>query len=114
MIGYEQFHQIKALQARGLSAGRIAQQTDISEKTVRVWMGRESYTMNRGTQPRAKKLDAYKDHITRLLVECDSYSATQLFDKLRRDGYEGSYTGCTKTLFSRRAKPLRSISANVV
>ena len=92
MIGYEQFHQIKALQARGLSAGRIAQQTDISEKTVRLWMGRESYTMNRGTQPRAKKLDAYKDHITRLLVECDSYSATQLFDKLRRDGYEGSYT----------------------
>ncbi len=92
MIGYEQFHQIKALQARGLGAGQIARQTGVSEKTARLWMGRERYEPSRGSRPRPGKLDAYKDRIGRLLVECDSYTATQIFDKLEQDGYEGSYT----------------------
>ncbi len=92
MISYEQFHQIKALQARGLSAGQIAQQAGMSEKTARLWMGREHYEMKRKPQSQTKKLDGYKDRIGQLLVEFDSYSARQIFDKLLQDGYDGGYT----------------------
>lgn len=92
MISYEQFHRIKALQASGLSAGQIASRTGISEKTARLWMGRERYEPKRRPPPRPGKLSAWTGRIGELLVECDSYTAVQIFDKLRAEGYEGSYT----------------------
>jgi len=103
MISYEQFHQIKALQACGLSAGQIASRAGISEKTARLWMNRERYEPSRGPRPRSGKLDVWKDRIGQLLVECDSYTAVQMFDKLRQDGYEGSYTLVKE--YVRRVRP---------
>lgn len=92
MIDYEQFHQVKALQGCGLSAGQIASRTGISEKTARLWMGRERYEPKRRSTDRPGKLDAWTGRIGQLLVECDSYTAVQIFDKLRADGYAGGYT----------------------
>ena len=91
MISYEQFHQIKEMQARSLTAGQIAHQIAISEKTVRLWMGRERYEpTSRPSRP--SKLDPYADRVNQLLAECDSYTAVQICEKLWQDGYQGAYT----------------------
>lgn len=92
MINYEQFHQIKALQASDLTAGQIALQTQISENTVRLWMKRERYEPKRSSRPRSSKLDPYKPHIAQLRHECEALTAVQIFAKLQQDGYQGSYT----------------------
>ena len=92
MISYEQFHQIKALQSRGLSAGQIARQMKISEKTVRLWMPRDSYAPQRPAVSRSGKLSGYHDRIAQLLREFEGYSAVQIFQKLQAEGYDGGYT----------------------
>jgi transposase len=106
MISYEQFHQIKALQERGLSAGQIARDMSISEKTARLWMVRERYEPSRPKSTPQSKLDTYKDHIAKLLRQFDGYSAVQIFQKLQEDGYEGGYTLVKE--YVRKIRPKKS------
>lgn len=106
MITYEQFHHIKSLQQRGQSAGQIAQQIPVSEKTVRLWMGRGDYQPSRPKKKRSSKLDPYKDRIIQLLAEFQGYTAQQIFQKIQEDGYDGGYTLLKQ--YVRKIRPSKS------
>jgi len=107
MITYHQFHHIKSLQQHGQSAGQIASQVGITEKTARLWMGREHYQPARPAKPQTSKLDPYKDRIAELLAQFSGYTAQQIFQKLHEvDNYEGSYTLVKEYL--RKIRPRKS------
>jgi transposase len=107
MITYHQFHHIKSLQQHGQSAGQIASQVGISEKTARLWMSREHYQSSRPAKPQTSKLDPCKDRIAELLAQYSSYTAQQIFQKLQEeDNYQGSYTLVKEYL--RKIRPRKS------
>lgn len=90
MIDYEQFCRIKAYKEEGLKAGQIATKLGLDHRTVSKWMGRSSF------QPklpgcRSSKLDPYKDDILGML-ERHPYTARQIFQKIREQGFGGGYT----------------------
>jgi hypothetical protein len=63
MIDYQQFCQIKDLQAReGLKVSQIAGALGLDPKTVAYWLGQERFRPRRAT-PRASKLDPFKPQI---------------------------------------------------
>lgn len=93
MITYHQFHQIKSLQENGQSAGQIASQVGITEKTARLWMSREHYQPSCPAKPLPGKLDPYKGRIAELIAQFNGYTAQQIFQKLlKEESYEGGYT----------------------
>lgn len=92
MIDFHTFNEIKSLQAQGLSAGQIARQLLRNRKTVKAWMKRERFRARQAAPGRAGKMEPYKRTIRFLLAECGSYSAQQIFQRLREEGYPGGYT----------------------
>jgi transposase len=90
MIDYHRFCQIKDLHERqGLNASQIAQEVALDRRTVAYWLTQDHF---RPRTPRrhASKLDPFKPDIVRRL-ERHPYSATQVFQRLREDGFAGSY-----------------------
>lgn len=91
MISAECFMQLRRLHDREhLSIPQIAHVLKLNVKTVAAWVPLTHY------QPRAKikrpsKLDAHKATVTRLLDQC-GYSAVQVFQRLRTQGYTGGYS----------------------
>ncbi|MEN8133303.1 MAG: IS21 family transposase [Pseudomonadota bacterium] len=91
MISYETYCRIHdAVQRHGLSVAQIARKLDLDPKTVAKWVKAKSFTPRQGTT-RPSKLDPYKTQIVRWL-EAHDYSATQIFQRLRENGYEGGYS----------------------
>jgi len=91
MIDYHQFCQIKDLHAReGLKAAQIAGVLGLDPKTVAYWLGQERFRTRRST-PRASKLDPFKPQI-RQMLEKYPYSAAQVWQRLREQGFEGGYS----------------------
>ena len=91
MIGYEQFLQLrKLLDEEKCSARRAAEVLGLNVKTVLSWADRMAYTPRR-MSGRASLLDAYKDEVVRRLHQ-HPYSATQVFQQLREQGYTGGYS----------------------
>jgi transposase len=91
VIDYATYCHIHALHRdRGLRATQIAQELNLHPDTVARWLREPTFKPRTSTR-RPSKLDPYKGHIVRWL-ERHPYSAAQLLDRLRPQGYDGGYT----------------------
>ena len=88
MIDYETFARIHDCRDRqGLTIVQIARALGLNRKTVAKWLARPRYTPQQ-RHPRSSVLDPFKGRITRLL-DTHPYSAQQIFQRLREEGYRG-------------------------
>jgi len=91
MIDYETFCKIRDYrEQRGLKVAQIAQALGLDQRTVAKWLAEPRFRPRRCAS-RASKLDPYKAQI-RQWLEAHPYSAQQVFQRLREDGFKGSYT----------------------
>ncbi len=103
MIDYETYRRIKQYQQEGLKAGQIAQKLDLDTRTVESWLDESQYRQRKQSES-SSKLDPYKDDIVSLL-EKHPYTATQIYQRLQEDGYEGSYSLVKQ--YVRKVRPKR-------
>ena len=88
MIDYETFCKIHDCHHRqGLTVVQTARSLGLHRSTVATWLARARFTRRR-SQPRPSKLDPFKPSIIRLL-DTHPYSAQQIFQRLREEGYRG-------------------------
>ena len=91
MIDYHRFCQIKDLHAhQGLHASQIAKALALDPRTVSYWLAQEHFRP-RTPRQHPSKLDPFKAQIVRLL-ERYPYSAAQVFQRLREQGFDGGYS----------------------
>jgi transposase len=104
MISYEAFCKIQDYhQHRGLTVPQIARELRLDPKTVAKWIQAKNYRP-RASSPRSSKLDPFKSRVVRLL-ESHPYSATQVFQRLREEGYGGGFSILKD--YVRKVRPLR-------
>lgn len=88
MISYAIWQQLRHLRDdKGLTPAQIAEETGLDPKTVRRWLALERYEPRKPTLRRGK-LDPFKPRIRRML-EQHPYSAAQILEEIRREGYSG-------------------------
>jgi transposase len=91
MIDYETYCKIKDCHERqGLTIAQSARALGLHAQTVAKWV-RCSHYQARHSMPRASRLDPFKARIVRLL-ETHPYSAQQIFQRLREEGFAGGAT----------------------
>ena len=91
MIDYETFCKIRdAHEQQGLNAEQIAQSLGLDRRTVAKWLAEPRFRA-RQSSVRASKLDPYKARI-RQWLEAHRYSAQQVLQRLREEGFEGGYS----------------------
>lgn len=91
MIDYDLFSKIKTLtHNEDLSIPQIAGVLDLDKRTVAKWIDEPRYRQ-RISAPRQSKLDPYKQEIVRML-ETYPYSAEQIFQRIKDNGFEGGIT----------------------
>jgi transposase len=91
VINYETFCRIHDCHDRqGLSIAQIARELGLHPRTVAKWLARARFEPRRSAKRRSV-LDPFKGRITRLL-DTHPYSAQQIFQKLREEGYRGGAT----------------------
>jgi transposase len=104
MIDYETFCKIRQLfDQKKLKVSQIAAELQLDLRTVRHWVRQRSYQRRRGIR-RSSKLDPFKGPILASL-ERHPYTAQQLFQQLRAQGYQGGYTILKR--FVRQVRPTR-------
>lgn len=104
MISYEKFCKIQDYhQHQGLTVTQIARVLGLDPKTVAKWIQVKNYRP-RATSPRTSKLDPFKSQVVRLL-ESHPYSATQVFQRLREEGYGGGFSILKD--YVRKVRPVR-------
>jgi transposase len=104
MIDYETFCRLRQLRdEQGLKISQIAAQLDLDPKTVAQWIERATYQQRQGRR-RSSKLDAFKEQI-KTLVERHPYTAQQILQQLRHQGYTGGYSILKE--FVRQVRPVR-------
>lgn len=90
MIGYETFCKIRELaDQKHLSVAQIAGELDLDLKTAEKWVQRSSYQRRRASK-RPSKLDLFKGQVVAML-EGHPYTAQQIFQELKTQGYSGGY-----------------------
>jgi transposase len=91
VIDYETYCRIRFLHdQKGLKASQIAQELNLDSQTVSKWIHQTRY-QPRQTPQRPSKLDPFKGQIVALL-ERYSYTAQQILQQLRPQGYAGGYS----------------------
>jgi transposase len=91
VIDYEMFCKIHDCHDRqGLTIAQTARALGLHPRTVATWLARLHFEPRR-SRPRSSVLDPFKSHITRLL-DTHPYSAQQIFQRLREEGYGGGVT----------------------
>ena len=91
MITDHCFCQIKPLHdQQGLTAAQIARELALDPRTVAYWLAQEHFRP-RKSSTRHSKLDPFKTDIVRML-EKYPYSAAQVFQHLREQGFGGGYS----------------------
>lgn len=91
MIDFELFARIKNYhEQKGLSVNQIAEELELDPRTVSKWL-KENRFRQRAQALRPSKLDPFKGSIVRML-ESHTYSAAQIFQKIREEGFDGGYT----------------------
>ena len=91
MIDYETFSKIHDCHDRqGLTIAQTARALGLHPQTVSAWLARPRFEPRR-SPPRGSVLDPFKPRITRLL-DTHPYSAQQIFQRLREEGYCGGMT----------------------
>ena len=112
MIDYETFMQIKTChEHKGLTCPQIARALGLDERTVRKLLNQKRYGPRKSSW-HSSKLDPFKDQIIRLL-ETHSYSATQIFQRIREENYDGGYTivkEYVRKIRPRRVEPFLKLS----
>jgi transposase len=102
MIDYETFCRLRQLyDEAGLKVSQIATELQLDPKTVERWVKQKSYQPRQGAK-RASKLDPFKKHVTAQL-ERHPYTAQQILQQLREQGYAGGYSILKE--FVRRVRP---------
>jgi transposase len=105
VIDYHTFCQIRLLRdERGLSIRQIARELKLGRKTVRRWIQRQRFEPRQPSPKRPSKLDPFRGRVVHLLHQ-HPYSVPQLLQRLRAEGYTGSYT--ILRLFARQVRPHR-------
>ena len=91
MIDYAGFCQIKHLhEQQGLSASQIAATLALDPRTVAYWLTQERFRPRKPHQ-HASMLNPFKAQIVRMLDKYP-YSAAQVFERLREQGFDGGYS----------------------
>jgi len=91
MIDFELFSRIKNYhEQKGLSARQIAEELGLDPRTVSKWL-KENRFRQRAPVCRPSKLDPFKGSIVRML-ETHPYSAAQILQRIREEGFEVGYT----------------------
>jgi transposase len=91
VIDYETFCRIHDCHDRqGLTIAQTACELGLHPQTVAKWLARARYERRR-SRLRSSVLDPFKGRITRLL-DTHPYSAQQIFQRLREEGYGGGVT----------------------
>ena len=112
MIDYETFCRIRDYhEQRALKVEQIAQALGLDRRTVAKWIAEPRFRP-RQSAPRASKLDPYKSRI-RQWLESHPYSARQVFQRLREDGFKGGYSivkDYVRTVRPRRAPAFLTLS----
>lgn len=91
MIGYEQFQRLHYLyKQQGLTVPQIGREMGLNVKTVARWLSAETFQPRKRNQT-VGKLSPFKDMIRRW-VEQYPFSARQILQRLREQGYAGGYT----------------------
>jgi transposase len=104
MIDYETFCKIRDYQGQqGLKAEQIARELGLDGRTVSRWIDEPRYRPRQSTQ-RTSKLDPYKGLI-RQWLESHDYSAQQILQRLREEGFEGGYSIVKE--YVRKVRPRR-------
>jgi transposase len=103
MIDYETFCQIHQLHQKGLKVSQIAEELKLDPKTVERWINQARY-QPRQTPKRPSKLDPFKGQIVAML-ERHPYTAQQILQQLRPQGYVGGYSILKE--FVHRVRPPR-------
>lgn len=104
MIRYEVFCRLRQLHdQKGLKASQIAEELQLDPKTVGRWIDKRTYQPRQGNKRRSK-LDSFKGQIGALL-ERHPYTAQQLLQRLRQQGYAGGYSILKD--FVRQVRPVR-------
>jgi transposase len=111
MISYDLFCEIKKYQNQGLKPSQIAEKLALDLRTATVWMNRKSYRQRKQSK-KESKLDPFKDHIISRM-ETYPYSAVQIFQGIREDGFTGGYTivkDYVKKIRPKKVKPFLTLS----
>lgn len=90
MITAEAYMDIKALHRDGLSCREIAARLGIDRRTVKRHLEREGLPAYERKERTPSKVAAYSA-VIKSFVEEDNYKATWIYDKLKQQGYSGSY-----------------------
>jgi len=91
MIDYACFCQIKHLhEQQRLSSSQIAATLSLDPRTVAYWLTQERFR-SRKPRARTRKLDPFKAQMVRML-ETYPYSAAQIWQRLREQGFDGGYS----------------------
>jgi transposase len=91
VIDYETFAKIHDCHDRqGLTIAQTARALGLHPQTVATWLKRPRFERRR-SRPRGSILNAFKSRITRLL-DTHPYSAQQILQRLREEGYDGGIT----------------------
>ena len=91
MISYELFCKIKHYRDRdGLNKSQIAKALSLDLRTVEKWLGEKQF-QQRKSSSRPSKLDPFKSSIV-MMLETHPYSAKQVFQRIREEGFTGGYT----------------------
>jgi transposase len=87
MVNYKTYCEILTMHQQHLRPAQIAAMLGLNEQTVRHWIDAKEYRQRTGVV-RASKLDQYKPQIIRWL-DTYPYSAVQLLQRLKEEGYQG-------------------------
>ena len=105
MIDYELFAKIQDHhENRHLTVTQIARELGLDRSTVSKWLARGTYRRRQGSA-RASKLDAFKPQIV-CWLELHPYTATQVFRRLREQGFSGGITIVKE--YVRKIRPRRA------
>jgi len=104
MISYEIYCKIRDCHERErLTIAQTARALGVHAQTVAKWVKRSQFRA-RQSAPRISRLDPFKAQIVRLL-ETHPYSAQQIFQRLREEGFEGGFTILKD--YVRKVRPVR-------
>jgi transposase len=91
MIDFELFSKIKHYhEQRALTPAQIARELELDPRTVAKWLAEHRF-LPRKAAKRSSKLDPFKRSILQML-ETHPYSAVQVLQRIREEGFDGGYT----------------------
>ena len=91
MIAYDTFHLIHTLKRQGLYITQISEISQLSENTVRKYLRQEKYQAQKRCK-RPSKLLPFTSVIDEMLRRYSGYTAQQVFQEIKTQGYPGGYS----------------------